>query len=111
MRGLLIQMLMIVSEMQNLQSISRQDDGNHSGADEHAAVPMVPAIAPGAALESFQRLLEEFADALNTTKRDEQSSACTVHAGVQAGSTGNRASKERQGSGVRAFVSTAFCDS
>lgn len=63
-----------------------------------------PTVTPGAALESFQRLLEEFADALTTTKRDQQRTAVAVHTGVQTIGARGKASMDRQGSGVCPFM-------
>lgn len=86
--------------LQDVKSVVTRDGGPISDVAGGKPVPQEPSTSPGAALEAFQRLLEEFADALSTTKRDEQRTLCAVHVGVQASGARSEGLEKRKGSGL-----------
>lgn len=94
--------------MQDVKRLGDLDGGHIFAGENDSAVPEIPSIAPGAALEAFQRLLEEFSDALSTTKRDQQRAARSVHTGAQTGGARTRGLQELKGSGL--YSKSSSCE-
>jgi hypothetical protein len=82
--------------------VEGQKDRHSPDASSDVAMPHNSRIAPGSTLEAFQRLLEEFADALSMKKKSEHS---MVHTGVQVGGARSRYLEERKGSGSGVSIS------
>jgi hypothetical protein len=79
--------------MQDEKSVDGQEDRHSTDSKSEVAPPQNPCIAPGAALQAIQQLLDDFADTLSMSRKREQ---CMMHA--EAGSAQIRC-LESEGSG------------